>query len=211
MKLGLYGGTFSPPHMGHVRAAETFLREYALDRLYIMPASIPPHKQIDALDDPRHRFNMAKLAFEPLCRGGRCEVSALELERAGKSYTSDTLRELYAINGLCGRQAVYMLCGTDMFETMHQWHEPDVIFSLAHIVVARRERDDADMIAEQRSRVMRDFGAAVDVLHLTPLEISSTEVRDMLSRGGDPDSMILPEAVEDYIRRMGLYGTSGTE
>lgn len=211
MKLGLYGGTFSPPHMGHVRAAETFLREYALDRLLIMPTSTPPHKQIDAHDDPRHRYNMAKLAFEPLCRGGRCEVSTLELERAGKSYTSDTLRELYTIYGLDGEHKIYMLCGTDMFRTLPTWHESGVIFSLAHIVVARREDDDADMIAAQKMLCERSYGAVVDVLHLSPLEISSTEVRDMLSHGGDPDAVILPQAVEDYIRKAGLYGTSGTE
>ena len=203
MRLGLYGGTFSPPHKGHVRAAEEFLRVFELDRLIIMPASIPPHKKIDSGDDPHHRYNMTCLAFEPLTRCGKCEVSTLELDRTGVSYTYETLTELYRIYGLRDDHSVYMLCGTDMFLTLDRWREPETIFRLAHIVAVSRMHGDSDDIDAAQARYERDFGAKISRLMTEPLEVSSTEIRKMISDGRIAD--VIDGSVADYIRKAGLY------
>lgn len=204
-RIGLYGGTFSPPHIGHYRAAEAFLEQFSLDMLHIMPASVPPHKAVSPYDDPTHRYNMATLAFEPLCRDGRAVVSMLELEREGKSYTADTLRELYSLYNITHEHGIYMLTGTDMFCTLDLWREPEVIFSLAHIVYVSREHGDGEVCRMRAEEYREKYGAEVDRLLLTPFEISSTELRASIARGETTGGVIAP-AVMDYIRKAGLYG-----
>ena len=118
-KIGLYGGTFGPPHLGHVYAAKTFLREVAPDRLLIMPAGIPPHKEKAAGDTPELRLAMCRAAFGDL---PHTEISDYEIRKPGKSYTVETLEHLAAP----GRE-ITMLCGTDMFLTLDHWHRaPDI-------------------------------------------------------------------------------------
>ena len=204
LRLGLYGGTFSPPHIGHYRAAEAFISQFRLDRLVIMPASIPPHKAVSKYDDPEHRFNMATLAFEPLCQNGRAVVSNIELERPGLSYTADTLRELYKLYGIESSHGIYLLTGTDMFLTLDVWREPEIIFELSHIVYVRRGVDDAEACAAKRALYEKRFGASVDMLMIEPYEISSTELRCAIANGDVPDGTI-DSAVMDYIRKAGLY------
>lgn len=205
MKIGLYGGTFSPPHLGHYRAAASFLSEFKPDILLIMPTFVPPHKASSPYDDPRHRYEMARLAFEPLCRGGHAEVSRLELDRGGVSYTADTLRELYGIYGLSGEHGVYLLMGTDMFLSLDKWREPETVFSLSHIVYASRELGDGGICAEKRAYYESEYGAAVDRLPIAPLEMSSTVVREAIRRGDPVDDIVSP-AVLEYIKKAGLYG-----
>ena len=117
MKIGIYGGTFNPIHLGHMEAAR-FAREYLeLDRLYLIPTGIPPHKEMDA-DAPgaEHRLEMVRLAAEAL--GGEVRVSDMELRRQGRSYTLETLRQ---IKGEHPEDRLYLLLGTDMFLTFQHW------------------------------------------------------------------------------------------
>lgn len=203
-RIGLYGGTFSPPHIGHYRAAETFLSQFSLDMLHIMPASVPPHKAVSPYDDPMHRYNMAVLAFEPLCRGHRAVVSTLELERTGKSYTADTLRELCRMYDITREHGIYMLTGTDMFCTLDRWREPEVVFSLAHIVYVSRTDGDGESCCSKAAQYREKYGAMVDRLDISPYEVSSTELRTAISLGEMTEGVIAP-AVMDYIRKAGLY------
>lgn len=204
MKIGLYGGTFSPPHIGHYRVAEAFLSQFCPDLLLIMPAYVPPHKATSPYDDPEHRYNMARIAFGPLCREGKAVVSALELDRGGVSYTADTLRELYGIYGLEGEHAVYLITGTDMFLSLDRWREPETIFSLSHVVYASREEGDGGECADVRAYYERKYGAVIDKLELEPYEMSSTEVRAAIMRG-ELESGVISPAVLDYIKKAGLY------
>ena len=206
LRLGLYGGTFSPPHIGHFRAASSFISQFRLDRLIIMPASIPPHKAVSMDDDPNHRYNMATLAFEPLCRDGHAVVSTLEMEREGRSYTADTLRELYGMYGIRCEHGIYMLTGTDMFLTLDRWREPEVIFSLAHIVYVSRMNGDGEACAEKRTFYEDKFGAHIDRLDIEPCEISSTEIRAMIADGDMRGNGVIDASVMNYIRKAGLYG-----
>ena len=125
MRTGVLGGTFNPVHMGHVLLADAAARELRLDRTLLIPAGIPPHKQVPELAADRHRLAMCKLAAAQI-RGG--QVSDLELRRGGKSYTCRTLemlKEQYPADTL------YLICGGDMFLTLQDWKRPETIFQLA--------------------------------------------------------------------------------
>lgn len=197
MRLGIYGGTFAPIHNAHVRAAEAFLQTYALDKLMVIPAGIPPHKRISAEDDPQQRLTMCRLAFEG---EPKIEVSDMELKRKGKSYTVDTLRSLTAAD-----RPLFLLCGTDMILTFDQWYCFEEIFRLCTVVFARREREDDHAAIESRLQIYREkFHARVEELALPAWEISSTEVRRRVCAGEDISALV-PENVAKYIKEHRLY------
>lgn len=198
MRIGIYGGTFAPPHLGHVAAARAFMTQMKLDILYIIPAGIPPHKQIAADDDPRHRLRMCELAF-----GGMegVIISDCEIRRSGKSYTVDTLREFSS-----PENRLFLLCGTDMMLTLDSWHRPEEIFRLCYPIYIRREEDrelDAKII-QKIGEYQARFGAIVRRVVMEPIVLSSTDVRDAVREGRPIDGMVLP-AVAEYIRESGLY------
>ena len=198
MSLGIYGGTFSPVHNGHVAAAKAFCEQAGLDRLLIIPAFIPPHKEV-AGDVPfEDRFNMCRLSF-----GGVGEVSDIEARRAGKSYTYETLLALEEAG--CGD--LWLLCGTDMLLSFEKWYRYEEIFAMCKIALAQRERtspETAAAIDEKISLFTEKYGASIKKLSIEPVEISSTEIRNMIARGDDV-SHLIPAAEYEYIKEKGLY------
>jgi len=203
MKLGIYGGTFSPVHNAHVRAAECFDKEFSLDKLMIIPAGIPPHKAVSEDDDPNRRFEMCRLAFSHI---PNVEVSDIELRRSGKSYTVMTVRELCA-EGV----ELYLLCGTDMMLTFDGWFCFEEIMEKCTLVCIRRENDDAlgKELELKISLYRENYGARIELLDVPSLEMSSTEVRNAIKDGGDVSDMV-PESVYNYIKRYDMYkGTNG--
>ena len=197
-RIGLYGGTFDPPHIGHVRAARNFICAEKLDTLYIMPANIPPHKQIDHADDPIRRFEMCKAAFGDI---DGVVVSDYEIVRSGISYTVDTLRHLYDVSG---DSVLFMLCGDDMFLTLDRWREPDEIFRMSHIVCMRRYDDGEALIRAKAREYEECFNARVSLIDAPPYPASSTEIRQTVALGGDVSSAV-PAQVCDYITVHGMY------
>ncbi len=197
-RIGIYGGTFSPPHLGHKRACEAFLKTLQLDELLIIPAFTPPHKDIDGGADASARVDMCSIAFGGI---SGIKISDMEIKRGGKSYTVDTLSELK-----CDDNELYFLMGTDMFLTFDRWYKPNVIASLATICLARRENDsETELLIEQKlSEYKTLFDIRVEFIDYTPLELSSTRVRDMI-RDGEPLNGVLDKGVIDYIRKEGLY------
>lgn len=202
--LGLYGGTFSPPHLGHKRIAEAFIKQCSLDELLIMPAAIPPHKSVNPDDAPEKRFEMAKLAFSGI---EKATVSRLELDREGKSYTILTLNELFKRYGLeRGRDRIRLLVGTDMFLTLDKWNRFREIFELAHVVYAGRGDSSEDgKLKEKALYYKENYGAVTEELVLSPLFVSSSMVREMISEKNDPRDYI-EESVYEYIKKEKLYG-----
>ncbi len=196
--IALYGGAFSPPHRGHVRAAEAFFRAVEPDKLLILPSSVSPHKApVDGASD-EDRLAMCRLAFSHI---PRTEVSDMEFRRAGKSYTVLTLRELTRK----GRRLV-MLVGTDMFLSLGTWYRAEEIFRLADIALMRREDEDEARQSIEATAAMykHRFGARVSMIGEPPLRVSSTEVRALLHSGGETDTVLTPEVAE-YIKERGLY------
>ncbi|MBQ9121259.1 MAG: nicotinate (nicotinamide) nucleotide adenylyltransferase [Clostridia bacterium] len=202
-KIGIYGGTFAPPHNGHVYAALAFYERFELDALYIVPSFIPPHKQIDSNDDPAVRLEMAKLAFSSHPDyGKRIFVSDIELVRRGKSYTADTLA--YFKEKMEGE--LYFLCGTDMILTMDTWYNPAYIFATATVVYARREEDRAldGEIDEKIKEYQRNYGGKVVPLNIKAYPLSSTEIRRRRQMGEAVDQWV-PASVWRFIQEHGMY------
>ena len=203
MKIGIYGGTFNPPHLGHMAAAKAAVAALGLDKLLLIPAAIPPHKALPSdTPAPEHRLAMVEKWADGM--GAGAEVSALELEREGKSYTSDTLR---AIRQTYPDAELWLLMGTDMFLTLHLWHEPEVILSLAGICAFGRTAQDGEaLFAPQREHLQKDFDAKITTITLPGLvDISSTRLREQLENGGG-GQYLLP-SVYGYILMHRLYGT----
>ena len=197
-RIGIYGGTFAPIHIGHVNAARAFMDQMQLHYLFVIPAAIPPHKQIDASDDPRHRLRMCELAFE-----GETGVivSDMEIERGGISYTVDTLEALWRPD-----RRLFLLCGTDMALTLDTWRDPERIFKLCYPTYVRRENDKLleNQIIEKNALYYSKYGKICRRIMTDAIELSSTEIRDRVSRGEDISALV-PKKVEEYIKENGLY------
>lgn len=201
MRIGIYGGSFSPIHNGHIRALKAFLDQMQLDFVYVIPTYIPPHKQTSGVIDSRHRLKMCELALEGM---DGVVVSDIEIARGGTSYTVDTLRSLYR-----EENRLFLLMGTDMMLTLDTWREPEEIFRLCYPVYMRRENDKANdaLIVKKISEYLSKYGKVVRRIMADPIEISSTEIRRRLSKGDDV-SAYLPEKVIDYIKENQLFTDS---
>lgn len=198
MKIGIFGGTFSPPHIGHIRAAEAFTNEMALDKLIIIPTFIPHKKDMSGVAPAGERLHMCSLAFE----NEKCEISDIEIAR-GDSYTAITLDELKKIYP---DDELYVLFGTDMFLILGNWVRAEDIFKMCTVVCASREDDpDSEMKIMEKIGIYREqFGARIRHISLNPIEISSSNIREQVRLGEDICGMVTP-SVRDYIKTKGLY------
>ena len=198
--IGIYGGTYNPPHVGHMRAAAHAISTLELDRLLLIPNGIPPHKKT-AVESPEghHRLKMLELSSRGM---EKAQVSDLELRRQGKSYTVDTIR---ALHQMYPEDRLILLMGTDMFLSFLTWYQPDEIMSMAELAVFYRgEKGEQEAIARQKLEMER-LGARVHLISNPVTTISSTDLRRMLVfRCADP---FLCPGEGDYIRKNGLYGT----
>ena len=205
MKIGVYGGTFNPPHLGHVAAARAVFELLKLDQLLLIPAGLPPHKDLPAgSPTPEQRLEMTRLAADQLGLGDRVEVLDLEIHRHGKSFTADTLT---ALREQHPGDDFWLLMGTDMFLTLQTWHEPERVLSLAGIAAfGRTEADTEELFSVQRDYLYRTYPQARLFTLTIPgvVDVSSTELREHLARG--EGGALLPPAVYGYILRQGLYG-----
>ena len=203
MNIGVYGGTFDPPHWGHITAARAAMEQLKLDKLVLIPDRVPPHKALpEGSASPEQRLEMATLAAAEL--GKRAEVSDRELRRSGPSYTSDTLA---ALRREYPEDTLWLLMGSDMFLSLQTWHAPEEIMALARIAPFSREaEDESETFAAQQARLEREYGAQICIVQNPEVrELSSTEVRAALAAGRGSD--LLPPAVYGYVLREHLYGT----
>ena len=205
MKIGIYGGTFNPPHLGHLEAARTAVKVLELDKLILIPAAVPPHKALpEGTPEGAHRLAMTERMADALSMPKVAEVSRMELDREGKSYTADTLR---AIRAQYPNAQLWLLMGTDMFLTLHLWHDPEVITQLAGICAfGRTEQDGEELFAPQREFLSQKYQAQIVTITLPGLvDVSSTRLRELLARG-EGQEYLLPQ-VYGYILMNRLYGT----
>ena len=208
MRIGVYGGTFDPPHMGHLTAAVAAARLLALEKLIFIPAGIPPHKELASqTPEAKHRLAMVRLMAEQaeLETGIETDVSQVEIVRKGRSYTVDTLRGL---RGEYPDDELWLLMGTDMFLTFQNWRAPEEILSICGICAfGRSESDTEELFAVQRQYLAQRFpGARITTLTLPNIvEVSSTQLRAGLAKDGLVRELL--PTVQGYILRAGLYGT----
>lgn len=197
-RVGIYGGTFAPIHNGHVRAAKAFMEQMKLDYLFIIPAHLPPHKQIDESDNPIYRLRMCELAFEGV---DGVVISDCEIRRGGKSYTYDTLKELQREN-----TRLFLLCGTDMVLTFDTWYRFEDIFKMCYPVYVRRENDPliGNRIVAKITEYYQKYGVMFRKIITEPVELSSTDIRAAV-RSDKDISTLVPPKVAEFIRENGLY------
>jgi len=205
MKIGIYGGAFNPPHLGHLAAARAAADALGLDKLVFVPTGAPPHKDLPwDMPQPSQRLEMVELAADQLLRPELTQVWAVELERPGKSYTSDTLK--------CARKQwpedeLWLLVGSDMFFTLQDWHQPEKVMEMAKICAFGRAASDTRTRLDAQAEFLEErFGARVAIIDVPGLvEISSSRLREGLILGEGRQQ--LPPAVYGYILREKLYGT----
>ena len=205
MRIGIYGGSFSPVHNGHVAAARAFMEQMWLDILYIIPAGLPPHKALDGEASGAQRLRMCELAFADM---DGVVISDMELRRVGKSYTVDTLRALAS-----PEHRLFLMMGTDMLLTLGEWYQAEEIFRLCYPVYMRREASDPILdakIVAKISEYQEKYGKMVRRIVGDAVPVSSTAIRRALAVGEDISDMV-PPMVEKYIREQGLYKKQGGE
>ena len=197
MRVGMYGGSFNPPHNGHLYLAKEVSRFLSLDKLVIIPSNISPQKDNNGNIDPLHRINMCKEVFSD----DLFEVSDCEIARGGKSYTFDTLnflKELYPDSEL------FLLMGSDMLLSFHLWYRFEDILSMCTVCAISREDDENAAVLKEYSERMLSEGN-VRIVDVKPFEVSSSEIREKISTGKSCDGLI-DRKTEKYIKENGLYG-----
>ncbi len=210
MKLGIYGGTFDPPHRGHMEAASVARSALGLDKILFIPAARPPHKSLPAESAlPQHRMAMTRLMADGLTlRHGAdsTQTLGLELERGGVSYTVDTLKEL---KRTYPDAELWLLMGADMLFSLPDWHDTPGILALAKVAAfARSNQDDPAQMAQFAQELESDGTSTVKIIPLPQVvEVSSTQLRNLMVEAPEQVSDFLWEQVHGYILRHKLYGT----
>lgn len=192
-KIGILGGTFDPPHIGHLLIAQEVLEQCKLDEIWFMPANIPPHKKNDEVSSVTDRIEMVTKAIEGV---EQFTVSTVELERNGPSYTVDTLKELKM---KLPDVEFYFIIGGDMIEQLHTWERIDELFEYVTFVGLQRPG------YSQSSK----YAEKLQLLTIPQVDISSSDIRERLKEGRSIRYFV-PEQVRQFIEERQLYGTSAS-
>ncbi len=217
-RVAIFGGTFNPIHLGHLRAAEEAAELLALERVLFVPSADPPHKEggaADPLAPAKLRLDWVRLA---IAGNPRFEAEPLEVERGGRSYSVDTLRALG--RRLAPERPVFLI-GHDAFALVDTWRDPEAIFELAHFAVIvrpgvasgslaewlpKRVRDEVELATDGRSALHR-AGTWIRALEIAGLDVSASDLRARL-RAGRSVRYLLPERVREAVLQKGVYGSS---
>lgn len=198
-RIGIMGGTFDPIHIGHLFIAEEVLNEVGLDKILFIPVGIPPHKQESKVTDSQHRLTMAQIAVSG---NANFQVSRIEVDREGPSYTVDTinhLKRIYNENTL-----FYFIIGTDAFFELDTWKNYKDLLKLVKLAVVTRVGYNNYALDEKIEDYKNRFLAEIIKVVIPKLEISSTDIKSRI-RQGKTVKYIVPEGVEQYIKKHGLY------
>lgn len=195
-KIAILGGTFNPPHNGHVHLLRAFSEVMDFDKILIVPTAVPPHKQAPDLAPGEARFDMCRLAFP------EAEVCDIELQNGGRNYTADTLE---ALKKIYPDSVFYFIMGTDMLLSFHHWRDPERITKNAVLLCdARDKKTDAQALRRfAREKLGLDEKQCM-ISDVLPLELSSSQIRSMCKNGESIEALV-PPAVAAYIRERGLY------
>jgi nicotinate-nucleotide adenylyltransferase len=200
VRLGIFGGTFDPPHVGHLLAATDAIEELALDRLVFVPAAVQPLKVHRSTASPGDRLAMVRLtAGDDL----RLATDSVELDREGLSYTVDTLGEFARRFPLAER---FLLVGADVLSTFAQWREPRAVLELATLAVLTRRSDEGDALGAgvPSGALADDIAKRSTVVPTRRIDVSSTEIRDRVRTGRSIRGFVT-DGVAEYISSHGLY------
>lgn len=198
MRIVVYGGSFNPPHLGHVEAARTVSAELAPDKFLIIPTNVSPHKMLaEGSPEPQARLEMCRLAFADI---PGAEISDMELRREGKSYTAQTVEEL---RHSFPDDELVLVMGTDMFLSFETWYRFEYLLENCTLAVLARDEDEDVQLRRQRDALAEKYGARVIILKHDPVAASSSDIRERLRFG--IGSELLPDSVYSEIIRRHYY------
>jgi nicotinate-nucleotide adenylyltransferase len=211
-RIGILGGTFNPPHIGHLALARHALSELGLQQVLLMPAHLAPNKPA-VRDDPgpAHRLAMCRLA---VAREPGLEASALEIERGGTSYTVDTVQSIHDAHP---NAELTLILGADTARTLPGWREPTRLLGMVRLAVAERDELDAEDVRQALACAPAlasaqpaglDSPPRMTSLRMAPVAVSSSAVRELLAAGASVTELV-GESVAEYIAEHGLYRTAG--
>ncbi len=198
MRVGLLGGTFNPPHIGHLVCAQQAWSQLGLDRVLLVPVHTPPHKE--AVDDPGVDVRVA-LCEAAVAGDERLGVSRAEADVPGRSYTVDTLNRLYEARP---EDQLTFIVGGDMAASLPQWREPRAILERCSLGVAARDGVGREQILERLDRELPGAADRLQFFDMPRIDVSSTLVRRRVA-AGQPVRYLVPDPVAAYIEREGLY------
>lgn len=199
MSTGIFGGTFNPPHMGHVHAVRRAMEQLQLDRVLVIPSGTPPHKSLpDGSPEEQQRYEMAEIAFSGV---KNARVLDIELNRNEPCYSWQTIEKLKKMEP---DEDFWLLMGGDMFLSLPTWRRADYIMNSVKIGAFSRQGEQETALREFASKLAKEYGCVCRIIQNTPVEISSTQVRETLPKG--EVCTLLDKNVLDYIKRKGLYG-----
>lgn len=210
-RLGLFGGTFNPIHLGHLRGAEEVRESFELDEVIFIPAAIPPHKGTEELIDARHRLEMVRLAIQ---NNPFFSTSEVEILRPGKSYSIDTIKYYRETNS----DDIFFILGKDGFVEIETWKDFKTLFSLCNFIVMTRPGFEKAHFSSKLPEALTSAfrynqkvgawshfsGFHLYFKEITFLDISSTKVRELIEKG-ESVRYLIPSKVEEYIRQNNLY------
>jgi len=197
--IGILGGTFNPPHMGHLVMAQEALDQLDLERVVFLPVAVPPHKEAREDPGPDTRVALCRVAVAGDERFG---VSTLEVDRGGASFTVDTLRELHELQP---EHDLTFIVGGDMAQSLPAWREPEAILALARLAVAEREGVRREDIARRLEPL--HGGDRVTFFDMPRIDVSSSDIRRRVAEGR-PIRYLVPDAVAEAIAQGNLYRTA---
>ena len=214
MKIGIFGGTLNPIHFGHLRTAEEVREAFSLDKVLFVPSAFPPHKRKEDMETPQQRIEMTRIA---IAGNPYFDFSDMEVKRGGVSYSVDTVDE--AKKNLPEAE-IYFILGVDAFFEIDSWKEYRRFLSLCNFIIVTRPGYEKKSLGESLPLEVRsDFcydaakgcychtsGHSLNFLEVTLLDISSTDIRKRL-KSGRSVKYLIPHAVEEYIKKHGLYGS----
>lgn len=198
-RLGIFGGTFDPIHMGHLLVAEMARQECDLDKVLFIPAANPPHKSDKHVSPPNYRFEMTELAIKS---NPYFQISDIELKRQGKSYTIDTLKDLRKIYS--EECEFWMIVGGDSFRELDTWRNAKELIKLCNFAVYMRPHVSIDTCKIQAKKIHGQANSRVLFVEAPMIDISSTDIRDRVAQGKSIRYMV-PDAVRKYIIEKRLF------
>lgn len=198
MKIGIMGGTFNPIHNGHLLIAENARSQYQLDKVWFLPAGVPPHKADRGILPGEVRLEMVRLATEDHPDFAASDFELLSKER---NYTYLTLERLHA---QFPDTEFYFIMGGDSVESFHTWRNPQIICQYSHLLAAVRDEMDINRLKAAATQIREAFQGTIDFVNTPNFSVSSHEIRTRL-QSGDTIRYLVPEAVRDYIMEHQLY------
>ncbi|GFN34500.1 nicotinate-nucleotide adenylyltransferase [Tepidimicrobium xylanilyticum] len=203
-RIGIMGGTFDPIHNGHLILAEYSRTEIGLDKILFIPTGKPPHKVGNQISKAVHRYNMTLLALDS---NPNFFTSTIEMEREGFSYTIDTIRYL---SSKFKDKEFYFILGSDSLLEIHKWKDYEELLKSCNFIVAKRKGLEDEELMDRVNDIIKCYKANIHILEFPIIDISSTEIRNRVIKNKSIKYLV-PEPVELYIYKYGLYKENGND